>query len=438
MKNFESIIDETYEFFDELLGSIIPGIYFCSYFVFCTFAVFFSFGGSYEFLKDHKYFALSLFIISYIIGTMCRRSNSREPDNISARHVYFNSIPRDDNDFAFCSLVTNKQLKQLIKNIKSEIKSGNINIDLDNDILERKRKYSRTEKIKANFKKTILFSQNNGKKYEETILSKPYVQRYIYQKLLDRIKELNKTKGSSKTEIKNIEAFIRKNHLENSCEIYVDYPYSNLKKYLEDRNLNDLAQLVTWKPYDNKKTNRSKSVICNMKLYIKHHSPKDYSTLLKSEAHIRFMNSIWYANKIISTFSFFVLIASSFLFVISSLIYHFKFLRAIREKMNSTTIELYESLKDSIKNLFSSSLHVKFEWDKLIGALLFIMIISLCYMLLSRLIIKTIKNNFHYQRVREVVSVLYIYKMLTDEEQTKKFDKEKRVKILLDSKQPPD
>ena len=42
---------------------------------------------------------------------------------------------------------------------------------------------------------------------------------------------------------------------------------------------------------------------------------------------------------------------------------------------------------------------------------MFIIIISFGYRWLSKLIIKTIKNNFHYQRVGEVVSVLYIYNM---------------------------
>ena len=138
MKNFETIIDETYEFFDELLGSVIPGIYFCSYFVFCMFAVLFTLSGDFELFKDHKYIALSIFVIAYIIGTMCRRSNSREPDNISARHIYFNSIPRDDNDFAFNPLVTDKQFRRLIRAIKQEIECGNVTVTRDEADLECK------------------------------------------------------------------------------------------------------------------------------------------------------------------------------------------------------------------------------------------------------------------------------------------------------------
>ena len=415
MKNFETIIDETYEFFDELLGSVIPGVYFCSYFVFCGFAVAFTLSGNINLLNGQKYITISILVIAYVIGTMCRRSNSREPDNISARHLYFNSIPRDDNDFAFNPLVTDRQFKRLIRKIKHEVKCQNINIELDEKILSRKKDFTFLEKIKSKIRSAVLFSQNNGKKYNETILSKPNVQRYIYQKLLTRKAELDITTDASKLENKNIDDFIKKNNLEDSCEIYVDYPYSNLKRYLENRNMNDLAKLVTWNHNESKKTSRSKSIICNMKLYIKHKSPSDYGHLLKTEAHIRFMNSMWYANKIISAISFCMLFISIAISGLLSLICHFGLLKTIKPHLSEKSLVFYYNLKDYFESLFRYAFRSEFEWDRLLGAFMFVFVISFAYRCLSKLIIKTIKNNFHYQRVREVVSVLYVYNMLINQ-----------------------
>ena len=116
MKNFHYLVDEIYEFIDEIIGSIVPGLYFCSYSVFLILS--FIFICKSDIISDNdrtpSLLILFLLIVAYVIGTMFRRSNSREPDSASARFIYYNSSPSDDNDFAFAKVLSSEEYTELV------------------------------------------------------------------------------------------------------------------------------------------------------------------------------------------------------------------------------------------------------------------------------------------------------------------------------------
>lgn len=147
MKGNLNSLNEIYEFLDEILGSFIPGIYFCSFFI-TTIWTFIKFCSNTKIEISENIFILILFIISYVIGTMFRRSNSREPDHYSAKYIYFTSIPHDDNDFSFIKLIDDEQYQSLINDFVKKVKDKNIKVKYNKrKVIKRKRKFSLSERV---------------------------------------------------------------------------------------------------------------------------------------------------------------------------------------------------------------------------------------------------------------------------------------------------
>lgn len=417
MKNFSNVIDEIYEFLDEILGSFVPGMYFCSFFI-TTIWAFIRLCSDTKVVINEKIFILILFIISYVLGTMFRRSNSREPDHYSAKFIYFNSIPHDDNDFSFIKLVEDSNYESLVKAFVEQVKNKSINIKYKKGkINRRKRKFRLSERL---FYSSYKKRNNNYRLY-----SKPEIQEYIYKKLTKRKSKLEKREkymfcksNKINNEIKIIDDFIKEHDLEKYCNIYVDYPYDNLKCYLEERGMQDLAKYIDWKTEDGcSKTKRTKSLICNMKNYIKHQSPSDYGSLQKTEAHIRFMNSIWYANKLLSKISLTVFVVFSFISIPMFFIIDNKLLKMFYAKDNVIT-NTVRFIINSAEEMLTIIFGADFAIESLVRALICVALISLLYVFCGTIIKRTLENNFHYQRIREVVSVIYIYDMLKKEKES--------------------
>lgn len=404
MKNFKYVVDEIYEFFDEILGSIVPGIYFCSYAIFIIFIFLFVCSTNYSY--DIPYIALFIFSVSYVLGTMFRRSNSREPDYRSAKYIYLNSRPHDDNDYAFVKVLSNDEYKKIVDNFIDFINDNDINIKYNYNIVKKRtRKLSLSER---------LFSPKHeikSRKNKEVLCSKPFVINYIYE-LLEKHRKKLKKKVPQKAKI--IDDFIEANNLKYFCVLYVDYPYSNLKNYLLDRGMYSLSKYITWEEDDDSQTTkRSKSVICNMKIDIKHYLPNDYSQLMKTEAHIRFMNAMWYGNKLLTWLVETVLIISGLLFVILFFVLDYELLNKLYNSNAGEKItNRIKSTVDIIKNIFETIFGNDFDTEKLMVAFLLVVILSLAYLMFNSIIKKTIENNFHYQRIREIVSILHLYDLV--------------------------
>ncbi|MDR1251375.1 MAG: hypothetical protein LBK62_04320, partial [Treponema sp.] len=88
--------------------------------------------------------------------------------------------------------------------------------------------------------------------------------------------------------------------------------YSHLKRYLEIRNYTHLADHIPWEGNneDEKKVkHRSKMFINILKARIHRFAPEEMPGIEKNEAHIRLMNSLWYAARSIVIIAVPVLLA---------------------------------------------------------------------------------------------------------------------------------
>ena len=221
-----------------------------------------------------------------------------------------------------------------------------------------------------------------------------------------------------------INNFIKNSKIKDYAVIHVEYPYGNLKQYLLDRDLGELADYVDWsKEEDLLNTHRSKSFVWNKKLYIKYNSPKDYGHLLKIEAHIRFMNAMWFANKYLIRIVKFTTAFFGCSYLLFNIIIGSKLILSIR----NSNLPIY--LKDATEffvQVFKNILYSIFNTypkEKFILCFFLAFLISLAYWGFGVIIKKTIINNFHYQRIREIVSVLKIYNLI-EQDVLKKQDSE--------------
>ncbi|MCD6296497.1 MAG: hypothetical protein J7M30_05025 [Deltaproteobacteria bacterium] len=78
----------------------------------------------------------------------------------------------------------------------------------------------------------------------------------------------------------------------------VQFPYSHLKDYLEHRGLRHLADIVPWDTLENKKIkHRTKNFINVLKIRLQYFAPEKCSKIIRNEAHVRFMSSVWYMTR---------------------------------------------------------------------------------------------------------------------------------------------
>jgi hypothetical protein len=156
----------------------------------------------------------------------------------------------------------------------------------------------------------------------------------------------------------------------------VDFPYSHLKRYLKTRNYGHLAVHIPWKGSGKKAKQRSKMFINILKARIHRFAPEEMPEIEKNEAHIRLMNSLWYAAKSIRNISGAVLLAGIVGFYV----------------MWRFWGRSFQSLNDLINTNF----------------ILGLMFFSVLQLIISYYIRRSIKQYFHYMRVREIMFILEI------------------------------
>jgi hypothetical protein len=76
------------------------------------------------------------------------------------------------------------------------------------------------------------------------------------------------------------------------------FPYSHFKKYLQSRKLDHLVYLAKWDPEENW-SGCSKMFINALKIRIQLVAPKKCGEIVRNEAHVRMMSSVWFAAKAI-------------------------------------------------------------------------------------------------------------------------------------------
>lgn len=275
-------------------------------------------------------FILSVFFIfltgGYVIGTLFYRRDPKFPDYKSFLTIA--SKFKTDEDLE--NWVIRIRWKD-IKHINDSYKSINW----------YKRPWYRSVK-----KRTIKELENY---YDENGIPKPgvVVPNYIYDPKLINILTVDKSE--------------------------VQFPYNNLRTYLEKRDLNELANMVTWS-YEESMQKRSKTFINSMKISLLFKTPENTGTINKNEAHIRLNSSMWYASKTLFGVSLISLIG---LLIVSAICY-------------------FGKITDNFNNLTFS-------------------IVMAAVLLIASIVMQRNSEKFlHYQRVREIFYVLETYQVSTN------------------------
>lgn len=86
-----------------------------------------------------------------------------------------------------------------------------------------------------------------------------------------------------------------------NSDFVIEFPYRNLKAYLDARGLQHLSKFVPWDI--NNPDNRSKAFINRLKIRIHFFYPDKTGNILKNEGHIRLMSSLWYLCNYLKTLS---------------------------------------------------------------------------------------------------------------------------------------
>lgn len=150
----------------------------------------------------------------------------------------------------------------------------------------------------------------------------------------------------------------------------IQYPYRYLYEYLKKRNLLHLAKLVPWKGTKPKTYARRTKIFINMlKTRFEFFYPDKCGSIIKNEAQIRLMSSLWYVTNSLMAFGF----IGIFILLLMLLCFFLKLLL-------------------------------------LPSYLVFSFILTVFVIINSYLAKTNIEKFFHYMRVREIVIVLeYIY-----------------------------
>lgn len=166
-------------------------------------------------------------------------------------------------------------------------------------------------------------------------------------------------------------------------EARCEFPYPNLRRYLEQRQLDHLASMVAWhdeettgvaaetaEPAGRKSSDRrSKNAINVLKIRLAYHFPEHSGQIVRNEAHVRLMSSTWYMSRTLLTLSTIVLLFNG-----GRLLYRWSGDRA------------------PLAEVFNRDLHF--------------LLVPFAVALIALWVQRTVERFLHYQRVREVIFVL--------------------------------
>ncbi|MDR2053197.1 MAG: hypothetical protein LBP80_07270 [Treponema sp.] len=206
----------------------------------------------------------------------------------------------------------------------------------------------------------------------------------------------NKEPGDNKTteEVKQPRKFFKERWEFLTAEFLVDFPYLHLKRYLIRRNYTHLAEHIPWDgDNENSFTLRSKTFINRLKCRIHIFAPKEMLEIEKNEAHIRLMNSLWYAAKSIRNIS-----AAAFL--AAAVFYIKRDFTALAGDPAAYIVSLVDSFIHIENNAQVPSCPPNFS-----HLLAFFLAVEFAIAFYIR---RSIKQYFHYMRVREIVFILEI------------------------------
>jgi hypothetical protein len=157
----------------------------------------------------------------------------------------------------------------------------------------------------------------------------------------------------------------------------VDFPYPRLRRYLRTRNYTHLVNHIPWEGNEDDTAHRSKTFVNILKARIHRYAPEEMPVIEKNEAHVRLMNSLWYAAKSIIFISVPVLLGLIVVYFVASHVAGNTFCK-------------------SLKNFIST------------GSTFGLAFFSTLQLGIAGYIRRSIKQYFHYMRVREIMFILEI------------------------------
>lgn len=370
-----------YEFLDEIIGSIVPGAFFTTYFMLCAMFMVYPKTISTIFDVDFQLVFLPFLAIAYVMGTVFRRGNLGEPDRRSAKYIYFHSSPSDDNSYAFVIPMKRDEYLRLVNAV------CNLNRNIGKKIICER--YIKTRR------KLLYFVP--AKIYDIQRLEPiPLILKKIYRRLQKMKRKIgNKNIADKQSLLDEINNLI--NTIEPYINFTVDYPYKHLQRYLEDRGMKQLTRYVNWDGKESGLTARSKSFSCGLKVEMNKRIPEQMNYIIKNEAHVRFMNSLWHSSKFLSVITLMTSILSLMLIFLKFTISNFLWLYNYLEDIGIANTALVQRIDLYIEAIVPRN------------NLFIIFVLSSVFFVFTLLIKRAIYNNFHYQRIREIVYMLQTY-----------------------------
>ena len=368
-----------YELLDEIIGGILPGVYFCTYFLLCALVLF---GDSFILFfhngKSVYLIGLPFLSVSYVLGTLFKRGNSELTDSKSVKYIIKKSKNNIENS-EYMNTVSDQLLEDRIKTIE-DFKQTHF-IWISSSYLKNKKRMWQIEK-KPNHR--IFMYALKRIKHEYIIIN---AICFILNPFLKKCDESNRFIEKRSIIEKMYSTFLL------DIDLKVDYPYTHLRDYLINNGMNDLAAFVTW---DSKSGRRTKAFINDILSTLTENQYLGMKQVKKREAHIRFMNSAYHSQ-------LYLFICSLIVFVSVFLLYLSRYIWLITMgyKIKSFSLEKDGPLVFTIQRFFNyTSRIVDYK------SLFIIMCISAGYMLFFAVTRKLILGNYHYQRIHEIVYLL--------------------------------
>ncbi|MGD0788862.1 MAG: hypothetical protein ABR898_12810, partial [Terracidiphilus sp.] len=170
------------------------------------------------------------------------------------------------------------------------------------------------------------------------------------------------------------------------------FPYSHLKDYLEARGFSYLADKVPWSGTEF--SIRSKMFINALKIRLDLVAPAKCGTIVRNEAHVRMMSSIWFASR-----ALIYVCCLSTLPVLAAIL---RFSASLHEQ------SLFSAMRSVADGLLSSQDYKSLPMNapSFYHDFMVYLVLLLSAVVSAHWIQAHVEKCFHYQRVREVFYVL--------------------------------
>ena len=403
LKNSAKFMELVYELLDELIGGILPGIYFCTYFLMCAYIIV---GDRISMLTEANTYLIGIpfLAVAYVIGTLFKRGSLDVTDMKSVKYIMKSKKNKVNHTEYILDLpdnyIANNLLTKIIhfkENYRLFISVYYIKNSKRFWQIEKRSQYTIYFYIKRKIRRAYRLSTVVG------VLLYPIIVLYK-----DKNKHINRLVK------KNDELCMFYNRLESDCNFKVDYPYTHLKQYLENNGMSDLAKYVKWSSTDGRET---KAFVNGIIALLTENQYLGMKQIKKREAHIRFMNAAFHSQT-----SLFFCAKTVFLIILFLLLGRFAWLWSVDFPNVTFTFTDDQKISFVIDKFFDYiSRVVKYE------DLFIILCISAVYMLFYRITRKLVLGNFHYQRIHEIVNLL----------QAKKYVLETKLLVNNNTENPP-